>query len=123
MHGGVAHPFFSPHESMQPLHMNCQAVWETSITGGDGAAQAFWDNTKKTPFVKNHPTLQSSAFHRTNPVGIHGDGGAFSGSESLVVLTWNSVLGSGSRKDERFPITIVRKSGLVLGTMEAILKV
>ena len=48
---------------------------------------------------------------------MHGDGGAFSHNDSLFVLTWNSLIGSGATRATRFLMTLVRKSDMVQETM------
>ena len=60
---------------------------------------------------------------KTVPLGIHGDGGAFSHQDSLMTISWNSLVGSGSTILKRFLITEIRKSEKTPGTLDAILRI
>ena len=88
-----------------------------------GATQRYWNSIRHTEFFKSHPGLNEDELHRTVPIGMHGDGGAFPHNDSLFVLTWNSLIGSGPTRATRFLMTIVPKSEMVPGTMPAIMKV
>ena len=53
---------------------------------------------------------------------MHGHGGAFSHNDSLFVLTWNSLLGTGMTRATRFLMTVVPKSLMIPETMPAIIQ-
>ena len=93
------------------------------MRGAVGAAAAYWDNIKHTEFFKSQPGLVNGDLHRTIPIGMHGDGGAFSHNDSLFVLTWNSLLGVVMTRATRFLMTVIPKSSMVPETMPAIMKI
>ena len=97
--------------------------WNTAVRGPVGAAQGYWDSIRNTDFFKLHPGLAEDNLNRTIPLGMHGDGGAVSHNDSLFVLTWNSLLGSGMTRATRFLMTIVPKSEMAPETMPAIMEI
>ena len=54
---------------------------------------------------------------------MHGDGASFSHHDSLYTFSWNSLLGVGTTTQKRFVFTAVKKSDMVVGTLDAIFKV
>ena len=97
--------------------------WEKAVRGPAGAAQEYWGSMKQTEFFKQHPGLTEDNLHRTIPIGMHGDGGAFSHNDSLFVLTWNSLIGLGATRATRFLMKIVPKSEMAPETMPAIMEI
>ena len=75
--------------------------------------------------VQAHPRLSQLGTDRRIPIGLHGDAGAMSKQEGLMVLTWNSLLGEGVAADTRFIINLIRKSQLLPenATLEAIYQI
>ena len=117
------HPFLLPHMWFSTLFAMLPSWWNSAIRGPVNAAQDYWNNVRQTEFFKSHPGLTEDELHRTIPIGMHGDGGAFSHNDSLFVLTWNSLIGSGMTRATRFLITIVPKSEMVPETMPAIMAI
>ncbi len=39
------------------------------------------------------------------------------------MFTWNSLLGTGETRIKRFPIAVIKKSDIIAGTLDAIMKV
>ena len=117
------HPFLLPHMWFAALFAQLPSWWNTAIRGPVTAAQEYWNNVRQTDFFKSHPGLTEDELHRTIPIGMHGDGGAFSHQDSLFVLTWNSLIGSGMTRATRFLMTIVPKSEMVPETMPAIMAI
>jgi hypothetical protein len=62
-------------------------------------------------------------FDRTIPIGMHGDAGGFTEHESLIVLSWNSLLGSGSTRSKRFLFTVLLKKECTRATLDAVFKI
>ena len=121
--GTVSHPFLLPHEFFSRLYAERKSTWTTAIAGAVGACREFWHEMRKTEFAKRHPSLPQSSWDQTIPLGLHGDGGSFSKHDSLFVISWNSVMGTGVTKSKRFIFTCIRKSDMVLGNLDAIWKV
>ena len=119
----VAHPFLMPHEFFASFRASCPDAFQRSILGPANAAFEFWRSIQHSVFVKKHPSLLRSEWHRTVPIGLHGDGGAFSKQDSLYVLSWNSLLGLGSTVRKRFLFTVVRKSDMTPQTLDTIFKI
>ena len=71
-----------------------------------------------TPFFREHPGMDPDRLSTTIPLGLYGDGGAFSHQDSLLVLTWNSLLGVGSTMEKKFLMTCIKKSDIGPGTYE-----
>lgn len=105
------------------LYAERKSTWTTAIAGAVGACREFWHEMRKTEFIKRHPSLPQSSWDQTIPLGLHGDGGSFSKHDSLFVISWNSVMGTGVTKSKRFIFTCIRKSDMVLGNLDAIWKV
>lgn len=118
--GDVPHPFILPHSFFSALHTEKRAFWNRTVRGPVGAAARFWKNMEGTAFHVHHPGLAEVDPNRLIPLGLHGDAGAYSHQESLFVFTWNSLLGEGSTLSTRFLMTVLNKSQIVEGTLEAI---
>ena len=118
INGATMHPFYMPHHWFASLKEANRAVWENSVRGPEGAALAFWESMRDTPFVARHPKLRREEWHKTIPLGLHGDAGSFSKQESVYLLTWNSLLGTGTTVARRFVFTVVKKSQLTEGTVD-----
>lgn len=85
----------------------------------------LWDALSQSPALQFHPILKPSDLEHTIPLGLHGDGGQFSHQDSFFVITWNSLVGQGTTRENRFPITCTRKSDLLRdgSTLESIFKI
>ena len=122
-HGLVAHPFLLPHLWLAAIYVANPTAWATSIRGLPGEALAFWRSMKDTAVVRMHPAIKSSDWANTIPLGLHGDGGAFSHQDSLFVFTWNSLLGTGTTLAKRFILTVIKKSVMVPDTLAVMFKI
>lgn len=117
------HPFLLPHEFFRSFFLDCPRQWEQAVSGPAGAALEFWTSMRDNVFVRKHPSLPRSSWSTTIPVGLHGDAGAFSHHDSLFTISWNSLLGVGETVAKRFLCTVIRKSDIAEGTLDAIFKV
>ena len=75
---------------------------------------------KDTVFVKEHPKLPRSSWKTAIPLGVHGDGGAFSHHDSLYTISWNSLFSSGNTVAKRFVFTVLRKSEMTPDTLDTV---
>ena len=120
----VPQPMLLPHLYFQSLFRNKKDMWSQCVEGSDPAgALRFWQNISESAFVNNHLHLPVAHWGATIPLGLHGDGGSFYKHESLFVFTWNSLLGTGNTQAKRFVLTVLRKSQMAPGTLDAIFKV
>jgi len=76
-----------------------------------------------TDFLRQHPVLDRELLPFTVPIGLYGDAGAFSHNDSLMVFTWNSLLGVGSTMEKKFLMTCVKKSDLCPETYDDMLAI
>ena len=104
------HPVIWPHKMFQSLFHNRKDWWGRYMTGPVGQTLEYWQSVKHLDFVTKHPALPERAWPSTIPIGMHGDAGAFNKQESLLVLSWNSLLGHGITRRKRFVFTFVKKS-------------
>ena len=80
----------------------------------------FWKSESGRKIASSHPELKSrsaAALSKTIPLGFHGDGGEYSHQDSIVVISWNSIIGSGAAADTRMIFTMIKKTDL-LGNAE-----
>ena len=94
------------------------------MRGSEGSPEAFWRGLRDSPILKDHP-LQEKDWATCIPLGLHGDGGAFSKQDSLFVLSWNSLCAGAASEGfaRRFIFTIVRKRVMTTETMDALWKI
>ena len=83
---------FLPHEFLGRIYHNAPTVWSKHIRGPDGVAASFWRALEGSPVIAGHPWLNPKYLHQTLPLGMHGDAGAISKNDSLMVISWNSSL-------------------------------
>ena len=119
----MPHPFLLPHEFFACYQRDCERKWASTIRGPEGAAKEFWTALQHNDFVSKHPALPRESWAKTIPLGLHGDGGAFSNNDNLYVISWNSLLGSGTTIQKRFVCTLVRKSEMTAETLDAIFSI
>ena len=119
----TSHPFLLPHELFAELYKAQRERWTSAISGSPGAAVEFWKSLQGSDFMRHHPDLARSTWKRTVPLGLHGDGAAFSKQDSVYTFAWNSLIGAGGTAQKRFVATLIRKSDMVEGTLDAISKV
>eukprot|EP00959_Pyramimonas_sp_CCMP1952_P257952 5390722-Pyramimonas_sp.AAC.1 len=72
------HPFLLPHKFFAAYHSDCRSSWRDVMAGPIGACRQFWESVEDTLFMERHPDLAPETWACTVPIGIHGDGGAFS---------------------------------------------
>ena len=118
----TSHPFMMPHEFFASYFENRFDDWVATMSGPAGACLEFWQGMKDSSFLRHHPTLRSSHFQHTIPIGMHGDAGAFSHQDSLYSFSWNSLVGRGPTASKRFLFTVIRKSEMVEGTLDALFR-
>ena len=116
------HPFLLPHSFFQHFYSGARSNWVKAVRGPPSAPREFWDAMAGSDFLRLHPRRDQQEWRRTIPLGLHGDAGAFSHQDSLMTISWNSLLGSGVTMQKRFLITVVRKSEMVAGTLDAIFR-
>ena len=78
---------------------------------------------KESDFVRLHPDLPRNKWGVTIPLGTHGDGASFSHHDSVYTISWNSLIGSGTTVQKRFVATVIKKTDMEEGTMNAIMEV
>ena len=103
----VPHPFILPHKFFRALHKERYANFVRALRGPEGAAEEYWSNLRQTDFVRRHPLLSDRK--HSLPIGMHGDAGPYSKQDSLMVISWNSLLGTGTTRTKRFVFTFLRK--------------
>jgi hypothetical protein len=119
----IPHPFLLLHQFFANFFRDCRRQWVQAVGGPVGAARQFWKSVAGLDFVTKHPSLPQSLWGQSIPLGLHGDGGAFSKQDNLYVISWNSLLGCGSTIEKRFVCTVVRKSDMTAATLDAIFEV
>ena len=121
--GPTMHPFLLPHLWFAALFVGLPDLFRSSVRGAGNAAKKYWQKIQHTEFFQKHPGLSSEHLERTIPIGMHGDGGAFSHQDSLFVLTWNSLIGGGNTRANRYLMTILKKSEMVDATLPAVMEI
>ena len=119
--GRESHPFIFPHKLFATLYKERHNYFLNTVRGAPGAARSFWEElvARDNPFVKKHPLIKD--FDHTLPLGVHGDAGAFTKHDSLMVISWNGLLGmSGESRVKRFVFTFVRKATYTPETLDRI---
>ena len=121
--GDQYHPFLLPHAWIAALYHHRHSLWESAMQGEDVAVVDFWESMATSTIVTKHPHLSLADRARTLPLGLHGDGGAFSKQESLFVFTFNSLLGHGVTSAKRFLLTVIRKCDFSPETLQTIMDI
>ena len=70
--------------------------------------------------------MGNADLQRIVPLGMHGDAGAFNHQDSVLFISWNSLVGDPSSRtlSKRFPFTVIKNSDMVKSdTVEAILRI
>lgn len=118
------HPFLLPHKFLSTYYAaNTQAEWRKTIAGSVGAARQFWSEIRDSPFMRNHPDMPEHLWPSTIPFGMHADGGPFSKTDSLFIISFNSLLGSGTTLRKRFLFTVLRKNEMTPQTLDKALQI
>ena len=125
--GSTMHPVLLPHQVFGTLYHHRRELWNAWLRGPENAALDFWKALKDSSIVQGHPGLRDRGhWGMTLPLGLHGDGGAFSKQDSLFVISFNSLCaahGSGEGFAKRFLFTIIRKRDLAPGTLDVLWRV
>ena len=116
------HPFLLPHLFFESFFHGRKSEFISAVRGPPRSSAQFWNAIKDQDYYQHHPRRDTQNWARTVPLGLHGDAGAFSKQDSLMVVSWNSLLGSGATIAKRFLITAIPKSQMVPGTMDAVLR-
>ena len=116
-------PVLLPHVFFGCLFEHRRGLFDDWIRGPANAARCFWEGLADTHIVRDHPHLPQAHRARTIPLGLHGDGGAFTKQDSLFVLSWNSLVGGGEGFSKRFLYALVRKSDLGPDTLDVLWRV
>lgn len=92
----TAHPVIMPHALFAQMHRERPHQFASHITGPKGSCLQFWESVVHTAYVAKHAFLKANEYFNTVPLGFHGDAGAYSDHDSVYVLSWNSLVGSGT---------------------------
>ena len=106
----TAHPFFMPHDFFKSYARERAGDFQSTMTGPRGACAQFWEGIRGSVFFRSHPRLSGMDLSKTIPLGLHGDAGPFTKTDSLFVISWNSLVGRGATAKKRFVFTVLRKS-------------
>ena len=107
-----AHPVLWPHDFFGTYYAHQKPKFSVSVCPGARSCRQFWRSIQDSDFVRLHPTLLENDFKNAVPLGVHMDGGAFNKQDSIYVISWNSLIGSGQTRANRFIFTAMRKSEL-----------
>ena len=121
--GKSLHPFLLPHMWLSSTYAEHPDQFATAIEGPEMSCADFWSEMAGSGFVDSHPALNPEKMHQTIPVGLYGDAGKYSKQDSLMIFTWNSLLGTGSTISKKFLTTAVRKSDIVPATYDDIMSI
>ena len=117
------HPFLLPHEFFRSYYIAEKEKFFETMAGGKDAALQFWQSMRSSEFIKHHPEMPKITWGSTVPLGMHGDAASFSKQDGVYTFSWNSLIGSGTTVQKRFVATLIKKSNMVPGTMQAITKI
>jgi hypothetical protein len=115
----ICQPFLMPHKFFSCLYEHRQRMFLRHLRGPEGSVREYWDNIRSTEFFKRHPLLTD--LDHTLPIGLHGDAGAFTKHDSLMVISWNGLLGRDCERTKRIVFTFVRKKDYTPDTLNRIL--
>ena len=121
--GDRFHPPLCPHDWLRSLFRERPRWWESSVRGDDGAAERYWDELQESEVLRDHPELLTEDRRWFIQCGLHGDAGQFSHNDSLMVISFNSLIGSGVTKNQRYLITVCKKSDMCPGTLDSLFRV
>ena len=121
--GDRFHPLLCPHDWFRSLFRERPHWWESSVRGDVGAAERYWDELQESEVLRDHPELVTEDKGWFIPCGLHGDAGQFSHDDSLMVINFNSLIGSGVTKNRQYLITVCKKSDMCPGTLDSLFRV
>jgi len=118
----VPHPVIFPLKFFASLYRGRRAWFDRHIRGPPTAAAEYWSKVGCKVFLQQHG-YSSGAWARVLPIGLHGDAGAYSKQDSLMVVSWNSLLGFGDTQRTRFVFTFVLKSVYTKETLDQLWRI
>ena len=98
-------------------------MWESSVRGHVEAAERYWDELQESDALRDHLELLTEDNGWLIPCGLHGGAGQFSHNDSLIVISLNSLIGSGVTKNHRHSVTVCKKFGMCPGTLDSLFRV
>ena len=111
--------FLLPHKFFASLYTDLPEVFISSMLGGDKKnISTFWRAMRNHPNVVSRPGLSRRPdLAQVIPIALHGDGVAYmqpgrSGSKSLEVLSWSSMLTKDRTKVASFVMFLICKASL-----------
>ena len=116
--GFICQPFLMPHKFFSSLYHHNRDVFYRHLRGPVGSAREYWDQLASSKFVQRHPLLAD--IDNTFPIGLHGDAGAFTKHDSLMVISWNGLLGRDNGRVKRIVFAFVRKRDYTPQTLNRI---
>ena len=109
-------PLLLPHMLFAALYEADVELFKQHILGGSSETiPNFWDSVSDHPSMLNHPMKEKQSWRTTFvPLSLHGDGVAIAGcgrpwSKSAEVLSWSSMLASGSTIMKNYMIVMIHK--------------
>lgn len=92
-------PLILPHELFGALYRAGKDRWTTSILGGDEQSlSSFWQHMlQHARWTDDHPLREGFVAGNVVPCGLYGDGAKVTREDSLLTLTWNSVVTSSMK--------------------------
>ena len=121
--GDRFHPLLCAHDWFRSLFRERPRWWESSVRGDVGAAERYWDELQESEVLRDRPELLTEDKGWFIPCGLHGDAGEVSHNDSLMVISFNSLIGSGVTKNQRYLITVCKKSDMCPGTLDSLFRV
>ena len=117
------HPVLWPHEFFKCMFNERLDLFQQRLCGPEGSCKHFWEGISGSMFMRRHPSLPRSVWHKTIPMGFHADGGGFNKHDSLFGLSWNSLATTGtSSVQSRFLFSGIRKSDMVPETLDLLMR-
>jgi hypothetical protein len=95
----ICQPFLMPHKFFSCMYEHRREMFFRHLRGPEGSAKEYWNAIRSTQFFQRHPLL--SDLDNTFPIGLHGDAGAFTKHDSLMVISWNGLLGRDCERTKR----------------------
>jgi hypothetical protein len=111
------HPIFCPIETFEKVAADPKHFKE-SILGPDGEIKKYWDGLRGT--VLHKPNGIELDHAHTVAGSIHGDGAPTNQVQSLFTISWSSNTVRMSTQLSKFIFSVVGKSDIVDGTLEAL---
>ena len=121
----IRHYALLPHEVFESLS-GFPELFELLLTGPPGALSEFWRHSSRTLWHQRHPIdAVRSQPAKCVPVGIHGDDASVYGqSNSVLILTWGSVVQELVTLDSRILFAgVLLKTAVPGETLECLYKV